>query len=496
MNLAKNLRQWMTVSVTDPDERQRTRLLGILTVGLGGIAFLAMLLVAGLVLARVNGWEVLLPTLWSGLVFVAGMFAVLWLRRRGKVRSAAWLLLLLLPLMITLANIKAVAVGSTLFYFVIPVIAASFLVSPLASFGIAAMITVLFAVVMVVEHAQISFLLSGFPLFAIALVSWLAARNLGNALQELRTVNQELDQRVLHRTQELGNANRQLESQARELAKINIRLEEQTHDLEIVNTQLERQAQELLAANEKLKSLDRLKSKFVSDVTHELRTPISNLTIYMEMLRLGRAEKQERYINVLQEEITRLAQLVEDVLDLTRMELGTKKVEIKQVDLNVVAEQVVSANRLRAESKGLEMIFEPGVGLPLVLADASQMKQVVTNLVGNAVNYTQQGHVKIHLAYQLERRAVALSVEDTGMGIGPEDTPHLFERFYRGIQASQSSIPGTGLGLAITKEILDAHQGRIEVESELGKGSKFTVLLPVGEGSVPGQATNLKTVIS
>jgi signal transduction histidine kinase len=287
--------------------------------------------------------------------------------------------------------------------------------------------------------------------FVFALISWLAARSLEAALYESREVNRHLDDLVEERTRELADANLQLEDQARELAKVNLRLTE----------------------------LDSLKSKFVSDVSHELRTPISNLTIYLEMLESAKPDRRQRYRTVLQEETRRLDKLVSDILDLSRMEMGTTKVEFDWIDFNKIAQQVVLANQPRAEAKDLSITFDADENLPQVWGDANQINQAINNLVGNAVNYTTVGNVSIRTFLDAESQHLCLQVADTGFGIRDKDKPHLFERFYRGEQAGQSTIPGTGLGLAITKEIVDGHRGRIEVESEVGLGTTFTIYLPL-----------------
>ena len=285
-----------------------------------------------------------------------------------------------------------------------------------------------------------------------ALISWLAARSLEAALQELREINQRLDELVDERTKELAEANKQLAEQASELAEVNVQLTE----------------------------LDRLKSKFVSDVSHELRTPISNLTIYLEMLGFATPDKRARYLAVLQEETSRLDKLISDILDLSRMEMGTTKVDLGWIDINKITDQVIVANQPRAEVKDVTLTFNSTPENPKVWGDANQMHQAINNLVGNAVNYTSEGNIWVSTHLDTETELLRLQVKDTGFGIAPKDVPHLFERFYRGEQAGQSTIPGTGLGLAITKEIIDGHRGRIEVESVVDEGSTFTIFLPLG----------------
>jgi len=232
--------------------------------------------------------------------------------------------------------------------------------------------------------------------------------------------------------------------------------------------------------------LARLKDKFVSDVSHELRTPVTNLSMYLDLLERGQPEKRARYMAVLKEQTGRLGQLIEDILNLSRLEIRQgKRGELAPVDLNAVVQQVVAAHWPRAEAANLQLVFQPEAGLLPAQGDVSQLTQVVTNLVANAINYTPAGG---SIRCQLSQSSadsdpwLLLTVADTGMGIEPEDLPHLFERFYRGQQAAQSEIPGTGLGLGIVKEIVDWHGGRIEVESEVGVGSTFRVWLPAFSG--------------
>jgi PAS domain S-box-containing protein len=233
---------------------------------------------------------------------------------------------------------------------------------------------------------------------------------------------------------------------------------------------------ELVEANQQLQELDRLKSKFVSDVSHELRTPVTSLSLHAELLETGKPERRDYYIKILQEQARRLNQLVEDILNLSRLELGAERVQFEPVDLNDVTASVVVAHQPSAEVAGLQLIFTPEPDLPPIQGEPNQLAQVITNLVANAINYTRQGQVQIK-TYQAAQH-VCVAVQDTGLGIDPEDVPHLFDRFYRGQQATRSKIRGTGLGLAIVKEIVDLHGGAITVESAVGQGSTFRISLP------------------
>ncbi|CAG0928906.1 two-component system, NarL family, sensor histidine kinase EvgS [Thermoflexales bacterium] len=234
---------------------------------------------------------------------------------------------------------------------------------------------------------------------------------------------------------------------------------------------------ELAEANERLTELDRLKSKFVSDVSHELRTPIANLKLHVELLEHGRIEKRDHYLDVVRQQSRRLGQLVDDILNLSRLEMGRERVALGPVDLNFVVEQIVAAHRPRAEAAGLTLSFEPVPDLQPVSGEVNQLAQVVTNLLINALNYTPRGSVRVStLQTGLE---ACLQVEDSGVGIDPEDLPNIFDRFYRGRRSQRSETPGTGLGLAIVKEIVDLHAGRIEVLSRVKQGTTFKVWLPL-----------------
>jgi signal transduction histidine kinase len=255
-------------------------------------------------------------------------------------------------------------------------------------------------------------------------------------------------------------------------AELELRVSERTH--------------ELAEANQQLRELDRLKSKFVSMVSHELRAPISNLKLYMTLLQRGKQEKRTHYEGHLQTSVERLGQLVEDILSLSRVEISHYQPrELEPTDLNAVINQIVNVHQPQAESAGLRLTFQGEQDIPLVPGDYNQLSQLVTNLIVNSLRYTQRGSINVSTASPNGRDYVLLAVEDTGIGILPDDLPHVFERFYRGNHRQTTEIPGTGLGLAIVKEIVDIHQGEINVESLVDVGTRFTVSLPVKQEARP-----------
>jgi signal transduction histidine kinase len=242
---------------------------------------------------------------------------------------------------------------------------------------------------------------------------------------------------------------------------------------------VQERTRELTEANEQLQELDRLKSRFISDVSHELRTPVTTLGLYVSLLQKGRPEKREHYLTVLQEQVDRLGQIIESVLTLSRIELGRERVEFAPIDLNDLVQQMVIAYRPRAQASNLTLHFEPAQDLAPIPGAQGQLVELVTHLLINAIQYTPEGHICVRTALTADGRYVCLEVQDTGIGIEPEDLPHIFERFYRGQRVSQLNIPGPGLGLTIAKEIVSLHSGRLEVQSEVGAGSTFQLYFPV-----------------
>ncbi len=240
-----------------------------------------------------------------------------------------------------------------------------------------------------------------------------------------------------------------------------------------------RRTAELQAAKERLEELDKMKSKFVADVSHELRIPVTNLSLYIDLLESGTAAKRHEYLRTFREQVSRLATLVESILNLSRLELGKTRLSFVPVNLNSLIEPVIDAFGPRASDTGLKLTFTPAKKLPEVVGAPDQLTEVISNLISNAIRYTTEGEVHVSTGVDKQHWRVRLTVQDTGMGIDPEDIPHLYERFYRGKGAAQSDIPGTGLGLAIVKEIVDLHGGTVEVSSTPDDGSTFSVTLPL-----------------
>lgn len=258
----------------------------------------------------------------------------------------------------------------------------------------------------------------------------------------------------------------------RELGALKNRLEEK----------IKERTKELEENQEKLLSMYNIKSDFVNTVSHELRTP---LTIIKEGVRIvvdgtagGLNEKQERFLNMAMDNIDRLSRLINDVLDLSKLEGKKMKFKAFKGNLNELIDNVVKSYELLINKKGLKLYKKTDPFLPLVTFDADCMVQICCNLITNAIKFTEKGSISVE-----SRRCggnVEVSVEDTGRGIEEKDMPRMFQKFEQINSEDGSKNNGTGLGLAITKQMVEQLGGEIRVESQYGKGSRFIFTLPIG----------------
>jgi PAS domain S-box-containing protein len=268
-----------------------------------------------------------------------------------------------------------------------------------------------------------------------------------------------------------------------ENARLYAELSDHAADLE---RRVAERTEALTAANKRLQHADMLKTKFISDISHELRTPVTSLNTRLFLLERDTPERRQEHLNSLKSQLRRLNRLLEDVLNFARFEAQiTDPHEAKPINLNSLVEDVVKMHGPAAELKGLSLSFLPDQNMPEVRGHMTDLFRAISNLVVNAVNYTQAGSIRVTTAYNPSMEKASIEVTDTGMGIAPEDMPHLFERFYRGKSVGSSTIPGTGLGLALVKEIVEKHHGSIEVKSVLGEGSTFRIVLPTKTVAAP-----------
>jgi PAS domain S-box-containing protein len=228
------------------------------------------------------------------------------------------------------------------------------------------------------------------------------------------------------------------------------------------------------------KELDRLKDEFVSNVSHELRTPIANVKLYINLLTRGKPEKYDDYLQTLRREAARLEKLIEDLLDLSRLDLGRQPIALAATDVNQLTAQLIADRTALAASRQLLIDYRADSPLVQAQADPAMLNQVVSNLLTNAINYTPMGGLITVTTAARERDGqpwITITVHDTGPGISAGDRARLFERFFRGEAGRRSGAPGTGLGLAISAQIMNKLNGLITVDSPPGEGAAFTVWL-------------------
>jgi signal transduction histidine kinase len=228
----------------------------------------------------------------------------------------------------------------------------------------------------------------------------------------------------------------------------------------------------------------RLRSQFVSSVTHELKTPLTSIRMFAETLRLGRhsgPESQQEYLDTVVHETERLSRLINNVLDFARIDRGDKTYHMAPTDVGAAAREAARVLAYPLAQGGYTLTTEIAEDLPMVEADGDALTQALLNLLSNAIKFSGEGS-RIDLRVFREGEDVLVQVEDRGRGIAPRDQETIFQDFYRTADAEREGIPGTGLGLPLVAHVAEAHSGRVEVSSEVGRGSTFTLRIPADGG--------------
>jgi len=241
----------------------------------------------------------------------------------------------------------------------------------------------------------------------------------------------------------------------------------------------------------RLKAAEQARRDFISNISHELRTPVTTLRGFVEAMRdgvIGGPEERERYLGIMNEEIGRLSRLIEDLFQFSKLEAGKMDYRFEGLDPARLLDRVADKVRPRLEREGLDLeVNLEASDYPLVVADSDRIEQVLFNLISNAARFTPAGG-RITISARIEGggQRVIFAVSDTGAGIPADDLPHIFERFYKGRTTGGRRAGGTGLGLAIVKHIVQDHGGEVWAESEEGKGSTFFFALRVMKGERRG----------
>ena len=234
----------------------------------------------------------------------------------------------------------------------------------------------------------------------------------------------------------------------------------------------------------KQKELDRLKSDFVSNVTHELRTPLVAIDKSIALLINKETgpinETQEKFLAIADRNIKRLSTLINDLLDLSKLEAGKMELRFEPTTADKMINDCLESLDTWAKTKSIRLEKKVHEGIPEIKVDANRIHQVLVNLVGNAIKFTpQNGSVTVEAVLRKENEEIEVSVKDTGIGMSKEDLPRIFDKFYQAAERASTDISGTGIGLSVARELVALHGGKIWAESEKGNGAKFTFTLPL-----------------
>ena len=245
------------------------------------------------------------------------------------------------------------------------------------------------------------------------------------------------------------------------------------------------QNKELLELNAKLRNMYEAQKEFSSTVSHELRTPLASIKTTIDVViseTPGKlTDEQKNFLNKAKANVDRLNRLVNDVLSLSKLESGKAALELQLNDISAIIKEVADVQESVARQKGIYLTIQMPQDMPKIYFDADKINQVLNNLISNAIKFTDKGGIEVSSMVEQEKNSVVVTVKDTGPGIRAEDIPKLFQKFQQLGDHATRQTGGTGLGLAICKEIIARHAGKIWVESEVGKGSAFSFLLPLKE---------------
>lgn len=311
--------------------------------------------------------------------------------------------------------------------------------------------------------------------------------------EELRNQSEELQ----NQTAELEAQQEQLRSTNKELEERSKMLEQQRNEIVDHNRRLEEARNLLEIKADELQEANRYKSEFLANMSHELRTPMNSILVLSQALveTLGNkiSGKQKEYLKTIHDSGQGLLMLINDILDISKMDAGKMTLNFEEVVADEVAASLKRMIAPLAEQKNLALKIEVESGLPPVVTDRQRLEQILRNFMGNAVKFTERGHVQLQIAHTSEVKtisnrnylpgeAVSFAVKDTGVGVPTEKQEFIFEAFHQADGSTSRIHSGTGLGLAISSEFCKLMGGKIELESEKGKGSVFTLLLPFSAG--------------
>lgn len=546
----------------DPDDARRRTLLNILLIGLMSLSALVLVVATILLLTKALSPEEIKrisTTAFLMMLCLGGIYAI---NRYVSGRLASWLFVLFMVLILSQVDApEEIINGRSLYLFTIPIIASSVLLFPVASFVIAAVSSVVIEVLRLTGETSLLLpnVLGMAGFFAVALVAWLSARSMENALRDLRVLNAELDQRVADRTRELSAALSRERAEAgksqailnsiadgvivfdprgqaivanpsiaalldlpldkmvgfpiEDLVKEKLPPIEQEQMIKMLHSGETHSGTRFNWGEKKTLSvsfatvrdtdgailgtvvvfrdftreaeLERMKSAFVSMVSHELRTPLNAILGYVEMMLAAvvgpLTERQRKIMERMFANSQQLLNIVNDLLSQAQIEAGKLSLNYTNFSPAQLLYEVNEVMAGFARAKQLELIVCSPEGLPeSIYGDQQRLQQILINLVNNAIKFTDQGSITLNLQ-QPDNDHWALEVIDTGVGIPADEQRRIFEPFRQVNTTDSRSAKGVGLGLAIVKELVTLMKGEIHLDSKVGKGSQFTVVLPLNK---------------
>ena len=285
-------------------------------------------------------------------------------------------------------------------------------------------------------------------------------------------------------TDEDDSALEELARQNRDLVQVLGELEEKREQLESLNRKLEESNRELNQANAQLRELSAMKEEFLALTTHDLRSPLTVISGVINFFTSGRlgdlTPEQRNMVSMMERNTQNLIELVNDLLDASKLESGTMRLDLATIELRGLVDELREQMQPLAAEKEITLEEDVPAALPPLRADRAKLRRVLVNLISNALKFTPRGG-RVRVTAAPEAGAVRVSVTDTGVGIAPDDLRDIFDKYAQARSRATRSEKGTGLGLYITRQLVELHGGRIEVHSEVGKGSTFSFTIPVAE---------------
>jgi len=306
--------------------------------------------------------------------------------------------------------------------------------------------------------------------------------SLNNMIENLKKSKKETDKYNQELNILFNEKKEELDKKIRELNNSNKAMMNMMADSEEMNKKLAKAQTQLKKHITKLKIMDKKKDEFISIIAHELKTPLTSIRGFSDLLQnkafVNNLEKRNKSLSIIYKETARLEKLINDILDLSRIDLGTMKFSFEKVNPQILIKKVKDHVDLAIKQKGLTSKYEVEKNLPLIVIDEDRIIQVISNLINNSVKYTEKGGKITIKAYKRDGYIV-FKVSDTGIGIPKGELERIFDRFYQVDSSYTRKVGGSGLGLSICKGIVESLGGEIFVESNIGQGSSFRFTLPL-----------------